>query len=391
VLVTDGEQRAALAVVRSLGRAGFSPFVLSSRNRSLAGVSRFARGRYTVPDSLESPERFAEALTGLAARLDADVVLPVTDASILATLAVRDRLGRAVVPFPSLDAFRRISDKQAVLAEAGALGLAVPAQCTVADHAAANALDARSLPFPIVIKPARSTAEAGDRRLKLGVAYARDAAELRQRLSELPVQAYPVLLQQRVIGPGTGIFELVWDGRLVATFAHRRLREKPPSGGVSVYSESVIADADLVERSRALLERFEWRGVAMVEYKLDAATGTPYVMEVNGRFWGSLALAIAAGVDFPRLLVELALGREPVVMPPYRVGVRSRWWWGDIDHLWTRWRHSAGALALPDGSPGRWHTLWNFLAVRPGTSCPVLSVSDPAPFLQETVDWIRRR
>jgi hypothetical protein len=104
-----------------------------------------------------------------------------------------------------------------------------------------------------------------------------------------------------------------------------------------------------------------------------------------------LVFGVVAGVDFPRLLVELALGRTPAPLPPYRVGVRSRWWWGDVDHLWTRWRHSADHLALPPGSPGRWRTLANFLAVKPGARCPVLRFDDPKPFLQETLDWIRRR
>ena len=82
-----------------------------------------------------------------------------------------------------------------------------------------------------------------------------------------------------------------------AVFAHRRLREKPPSGGVSVYRESVAPDPSLVARAAALLAGLGWRGVAMVEMKTDARTGTPYLMEVNGRFWGSLQLAVDAGVD----------------------------------------------------------------------------------------------
>ena len=390
ILVTDGEQRAALAVVRSLGRAGFTPLVAESRNPSLAGVSRFAGGRFAVPDPLQTPERFAQAIARLSRELDVDLVLPITDASVLAVLGIRDGLGRAVVPFPSLDAFRRISDKQAVHTEASRLGLAVPAQYTIADYSGAAALDVGSLRFPLVVKPARSTTEAAGRRIKLGVSYASDPRALRDRLAALPAEAYPVLLQQRIVGPGVGIFELLWDGRLIATFAHRRLREKPPAGGVSVYSESIAADPTLVERSRALLERFQWRGVAMVEYKIDAATGAAYVMEVNGRFWGSLALAVDAGVDFPRLLVESALGRVPA-SPSYQVGVRSRWWWGDVDHLWTRWRHSADYLALPPGSPGRWRALWNFVAVKPGARCAVLRFDDPKPFVRESLDWLRGR
>ncbi len=110
-------------------------------------------------------------------------------------------------------------------------------------------------------------------------------------------------------GPGVGVFLLLWEGKLRAAFAHRRLREKPPSGGVSVYRESIALDPVLLERSRRLLESFGWQGVAMVEYKIDERTGTPILMEINGRFWGSLQLAVDAGVDFPRLLIECAEGR----------------------------------------------------------------------------------
>ena len=126
---------------------------------------------------------------------------------------------------------------------------------------------------------------------------------------------------------------LLWDGELRAEFAHRRLCEKPASGGVSVYRESIAMDDDLRERSRNLLNRFGWFGPAMVEYKRDSATGRAYLMEVNGRFWGSLQLAIDSGVDFPQLLVRCALGQPSERIHSYRVGVRSRWWWGQVDHL----------------------------------------------------------
>ncbi len=391
VLVTDGEQRAALAVVRSLGRAGYTCLVAESRPPSLAGASRYAAARIRVPDALQEPAQFEDAIARFTRDRDVDVVLPITDASVLAVLGVRDRLGRAVVPFPTLEAFRRISDKQVVHAEAGCVGLAVPAQFTLATPGAVADLDPKALAFPVVLKPFRSTVEVRGQLTKLGVSYASNERELRARVTALPPEAFPLLLQQRILGHGIGIFQLLWDGKLVATFAHRRLREKPPAGGVSVYCESIGADQDLVERSRALLERFGWRGVAMVEYKLDAATGVPYVMEVNGRFWGSLALAVDAGVDFPRLLVELALGQRPPAAPSYRVGVRSRWLWGDVDHLVARWRRSADQLALPPGSPGRWQALWNFLSVTLGARCPVLRFDDFKPFVRESLDWVRGR
>jgi predicted ATP-grasp superfamily ATP-dependent carboligase len=178
----------------------------------------------------------------------------------------------------------------------------------------------------------------------------------------------------------------------MAVFSHQRLREKPPAGGVSVYSESVEPDPALVERSEALLRHFDWQGVAMVEYKIDRATRTPYLMEVNGRFWGSLQLAIESGVDFPALLVALACGEHPAPVRDYRVGVRNRWWWGDVDHLITRLRRSAAFLALPPDAPSRWDTVRSFLSttISPARN-EVWRRDDPRPFVRETVNWLRGR
>jgi predicted ATP-grasp superfamily ATP-dependent carboligase len=189
-----------------------------------------------------------------------------------------------------------------------------------------------------------------------------------------------------------GIFLLIWDGEIRARFAHRRLREKPPAGGVSVYSESTAADADLVARSRGLLERLGWQGVAMVEYKVDRATGTPYLMEINGRLWGSLQLAIDAGVDFPALLVSWALGEHPATVSSWRSGVRLRWEWGNVDYLVTRIRRSNTELSLPPDAPGPWGSLRESgLVWRPGDRLEVLRARDPAPFLLESWRWLRNQ
>jgi predicted ATP-grasp superfamily ATP-dependent carboligase len=389
VVITDGEQRAALAIVRSLGRRGYRCVVCSSEARSLAGASRHAAADYRVPDPLSDPEGFAGAVAGIASRGGARVVLPVTDAAVLALLPARERLRPAELPLPGLESFRCVADKARVLAAASALDIAVPDQQTVATP---SELASARIRFPLVVKPARSVAVHQGKRIKVGVRHAADAAGLSRVAETYPAGAYPLLLQQRIVGPGVGIFLLLWNGELVARFAHRRIREKPPSGGVSVYRESIPADPGLVTRSRALLDRFGWNGVAMVEYKLDAATGRPYLMEINGRFWGSLQLAIDAGVDFPALLVELALGGRPDPVTAYRVGGRSRWWWGDVDQLLARLRHSDADLALPADAPGRLRAVLDFLQLwRPGDRNEILRIADPLPFLRETWLWLHGR
>jgi predicted ATP-grasp superfamily ATP-dependent carboligase len=387
VIVTDGEQRAALAVVRSLGRAGWRVGVCSSRRHALAGASRFARWQTQVADPLAEPAAFVSDLAELTRRRGADAVVPVSEASLLAALPERQRLAPAIIPFPGADCFRRISDKAAVTEAARAVGIRVPRQVRLDAPA-----PVRDLRFPVVVKPTRSVGEANGRRVKTGVRHAADAARLEVELAALDPAAFPVLVQERVVGPGAGVFLLLVEGQLLASFAHRRLREKPPAGGVSVLRESVRLDAELLDRSRALLRALGYEGLAMVEYKIEAATGVPWIMEINGRFWGSLQLAIDAGVDFPRLLVAAAMGQRPAPVTSYRIGVRSRWGWGDVDHLLAMWRRSRAALALPPDAPGRWATLWGFLrAFGPRTREEVLRFDDPVPFARETLDWVRRR
>jgi predicted ATP-grasp superfamily ATP-dependent carboligase len=393
VLVTDGEQRAALAVVRSLGRAGYRVLVASSRGRSLAGASRHAAAEFAAGDPLAAAEPFADAVERRIRDHAVDVLLPISDAALLALLPRRDRLLPCRVPFPDLEQVLQVADKQRVAAAAAACGIAIPAQHVIQTVGERGALDRGGLRYPLVVKPARSVTDRSDgTRDKHRVCYARDATELERALDSLPSHSYPLLLQQRVVGPGVGIFLLLWAGEMVARFAHRRIREKPPAGGVSVYRESIPADPDLVSRSRALLDGFAWEGVAMVEYKLDAATGTPYLMEINGRFWGSLQLAVDAGVDFPALLTSLALGGHPAAVTSYRAGVRSRWWLGDLDHLLARLRHSPATLALPPGSGGRLAALGAFLSLgRGGDRGEILRPDDPAPALRELIEWLRRR
>lgn len=388
VLVTDGEQRASLAVVRSLGRLGCAVIVCSRNGQSLAGASRHCRLEIQSPDPLEDAAGFAVFVSGLAKAHGVDIVLPITEGSLLA-VAGNPPEPPAVLPFPPLASIEAICDKARVLEAGRSLGISIPAQTVFASRQEAWAGAPRL--YPVVLKPSRSVSLGGGKRMKLGVEYARDEAGFRRLIEKLPDEAYPILVQQRIQGPGTGVFLLLWDGKPMARFAHRRLREKPPSGGVSVYRESIEAAPELFEKSLQLLSQFYSRGLAMVEYKVEAATGTPYLMEINGRFWGSVQLAVDSGVDFPAILVKLALGlaQEPVLT--YRTGLRSRWWLGDLDHLLARLRRSRAALGLNHEDPGRLQVIAQFLRLWwPGDRSEVLRFSDIRPFFREVRAWLRR-
>jgi predicted ATP-grasp superfamily ATP-dependent carboligase len=162
---------------------------------------------------------------------------------------------------------------------------------------------------------------------------------------------------------------------------------------VSVLRESIPLDTALLSKCIELLRDFDWQGIAMVEFKRDDKSGAPYMMEINGRLWGSLQPAIDAGVDFPNLLVQYAVG---VTSPPataYRTGVKTRWEWGDVDQLLSTVLHPTNAGRPTSASnQSRLSAFADFFrAFGPENLPEVFRRDDPAPFFQETINWFRGR
>lgn len=382
MLITDGSTRAALAATRALGRR-YRVLVLASKPRALAACSRFAAGFRRVPAPTRAPEAFAERTLEIARAEGAEVVLPITDAACEALLPRAREFEPVRLAAPSEAAWRRLSDKAEALELARAFGIPVP-ETRVAGGADEIRASARELGFPVVLKPAHSVARGGDGTLvRAPVLRVSSAEEVEASVPSL-AGAGPVLVQRCVPGHGEGIFLLRAQGRTLGAFAHRRLREKPPSGGVSVLSESIPVEPSLRERIESLLDAAGFEGAVMAEFR--RAGDRRWLMEFNARLWGSLQLAVDAGVDFPGALVARARGEPLEVLPPPRPGVRLRCLLGDLDH----------ALALARGArdtSGR-HGVRAALSVLvrptgPGTRFELLRPSDPLPFAAALARWLR--
>jgi CelD/BcsL family acetyltransferase involved in cellulose biosynthesis/predicted ATP-grasp superfamily ATP-dependent carboligase len=381
VLVTDGDNRAALAVTRSLGRAGHEVIVGERRAPSLAGVSRYCASPVVYPDPIERSEEFVDTVAALVSDHRIEAILPVADISTFLVTANAARFGpNCAVPFATAAAVARAADKVDVMQIASRLGVPVPATIVVCDPSRVPETD---WPYPVVIKPRQSRIRTATGWVSTSVSYAGSRDELLRDLAARPRHEFPVMLQERINGAGMGVFACYDEGHPVALFSHRRVRERPPWGGVSVLSESVALDPQAKKYATQLLDELEWQGVAMVEFKIDERDGQPKLMEINGRFWGSLQLAIDAGVDFPALLVR-TLTQKPIGPPPtYRAGVRSRWLWGDIDALLLTL--FAGSRAAAWWQPHRISALLEFMKLAgPRLHYDNPKLDDFRPWLLET-------
>jgi predicted ATP-grasp superfamily ATP-dependent carboligase len=361
VLITDGNERAALAVTRALGSEQVEVIVGAESQRSLAGSSRYCRQSISYPSPYQEPERFIATLMEAVRTHRVDVVIPLSDIAMHVLGPEKAQFERYThFPAPSPQAFQEISDKYRLMQQALREGVAIPDTTFVPDGRVEGIAEG-IVDFPVVVKPGCSLVRSGNQWTKTSVCYAESPDELLRLYRERPYLRQPSLIQRRVIGEGQGLFVLMQEGTPLGMFAHRRVRERPPSGGVSVLRESIALPKSMVDATLKLLQGVKWHGVAMVEFKVDAATQRPLLMEINGRFWGSLQLAIDAGLNFPLHLLNMAMGRgETIPENGYRVGVKSRWLLGDLDQLVMRIRNGDRALNLPPGAPSRFQALMSF-------------------------------
>lgn len=353
-IVTDGMWRKSLSAIRSLGKAGFEVHVLGDSWLTTGLWSRFASRRVLMPDAGDAPAAFGaalmrhlQALRSASPSAAKPVLLPMEDATLRYVVANRDALAvHADFIVPDADAFAVCADKDATMALAARLGVPHP-RTEVADSAEAlvAAID-RMKGTELIVKPVRG---AGARGVVYNPAFTAAAA------AAYLARFGSVLVQERVPPDGAAVGVSVMlddDGHCIAQFCHKRLRQFPNSGGPST-DRIGIADDRLLTVSLRLLDAVGWKGVAMLEWKIDPRSGEPKLLEINPRFWGSLELAVRSGVDFPAIYARAAAGRvEPAPAPI--LGVRCRWLIpGDVLRWLTAARGARESLwAFCQGLPG---------------------------------------
>ncbi len=332
VLVLDGNQRSALAATRSLGRKGIPVVVADERVPNLSSCSKYCVDSFAYPSPYEHPEEFVGVVGEECRKRGVEILFPMTEISTQLVIERKSSFAPVKIPFADYNAFDELTNKWKLLKKAECLGVPAPKTWFIDPELDLNQLK-QELKFPLVLKPYRSRIFHNGKWVPASVKYADSWDNLLRLREEFPFRTHRFLVQEKVNGTGQGVFTLYNEGKPFVFFAHKRIREKPPTGGVSVLRESVPVDPVLKSLSEKLLNDVRWHGVAMVEFKV-AENGKPYLMEVNARFWGSLQLAIDSGIDFPFLLYQMACGRSSPLIKQHRLYIRTRWLLGDLDHLY---------------------------------------------------------
>lgn len=382
ILILDGHTTQALACVRSLGQAGYYVLVASHQRSPLSKWSRYSRESFYL--TAQTVEAFV-SLRKWARKRDVQIVLPLTERSCLLLNAEREEWERAgmIVGCGTNEMLLEAFDKAQTIKRASACGIQTPP--TRFPVSLSDCFDAADeLGFPVIVKQRWSNAWDGEKFWPtLSPAYVNhrddlaEAVHLRRQGDDWP------LIQRFVRGTGKGVFALYERGRGIVWFAHERLRDTQPSGSSSSLRRSIRLDARLSEPSERLLSELNWHGPAMVEFK-DDGTNAPCLMEVNGRFWGSLQLGIDAGINFPLLWVSLLKGVRIERPETYAEGVVLRWVLGDVKRFIRIIR--GAPRGFPEAYPTTWQGIKELLGRQPvKTRLEILRTNDPWPIVGE---WI---
>jgi len=300
IIVLDGESRQALTVVRALGSVGYKVIVGSHEKRALSFYSRFASKRVTYTHPQQNPDQFLDEIIYISKNNGADFVLPILEPTIFELSKVRDELESKgiIIPVPDFESLKLAMDKYSVYRIAKDIGIPVPKTLIVHDIYELNEASLQ-FNFPLVLKIPKEIGVLPWNRF----AVARNLKELKSKFKRLSKFSDGIIVQEYIDGIGVGSFFLFNKFRsLITYFGHRRIFENPFSG-VSIICETFL-NFDTLKYGLKLLNALNWKGIAMVEFRLEKKSGIPYLLEVNPRFWGSLPLAIKAGFNFPKLLVE---------------------------------------------------------------------------------------
>jgi predicted ATP-grasp superfamily ATP-dependent carboligase len=378
ILLLDGSQKSTLAVLRSLGSKGLTCYVGEYFTPNLCTESKYCKKIIKYPSPYLNISDFKLFILEYIKKNNVDAIFPMTDTTIPLILDLLENTKfDHLISHIDKEKYFKASNKNYLFKLAKLLSIPYP-ETIVVDETSDLLRVAENLYYPVVIKPVMSKIHFNNRIISLNVTYAKNSKELIDILNLGFKYRNVYMVQNLIKGEGIGYFSLYKNGIPCKTFYHRRILEKPPTGGVSVLCEGVSEDSTVKKYATKLLSEFKWHGVAMVEFIKEYETGIPYLMEINARFWGSLELAIRCGVDFPyetlKMITENRVNFEN--NNNYTTSIRCSWITGLFDHFY---------LLLKDKKYDEIvRSIKKIANLRKKTYDFVFRKDDPRPFLYET-------
>ena len=375
VIVTNAKNRIAYNVVRSLGEKGINVYTADFVRSSMSFASRYSKGHFIYPSPFRYQEEFIECIIENIRRLKAKVIIPVYEETFLMAKH-KGRLSKYVkMVIPDYDQIliAHNKDRWGVIAER--LQIPVPKSYTI-EALKKKVVDRKTLRYPVLIKPK----QGGGGWAITQVSSPDELERILDQETNNGLEWERFFIQEKIEGEIHCVAMLFCKGEYRAKVTYKQIRDYPVAGGQATLRVSLSNEA--AERHlKRMLEYLQWHGICQADFIVDKNSGTPYLIDINPRLWGSLAQGIASGVDFPYLLYKIAIDGDVKPLNEFKTGVVTRWIGGDIRAF----------LSLLKTSEKKLEVFRKFFFLNKGAAYyDDFCLNDPLPFFTWTLDILYR-
>jgi predicted ATP-grasp superfamily ATP-dependent carboligase len=378
VLIPDGETLTVLPILRSLARKNVEVGVAAPNKSAISFYSRYCKNKVWCSSPRYDIRLFLKTVQKIAAGSYFDMLLPAGDCALIPLSENREKIPPYIkFPFASKEAIRTTFKKTLTLKLAMANDIPIP-QTFFVNSMRDLKRSSEKMSYPAVIKPSQSWVWDGDIASHHRACYVNTPQSLLFVYKQMHAYSPFPIVQEYIPGITYSVGVLYNHSKLRAICCIKQHRTIPVLGGWATFRETVKLDPKMRDYTLRLMRALNWHGVAEVEFRVDSRDFTPKLMEINGRFWGSVELAITSGIDFPYLLYRLEVDGDVNPVFSYRAGIKRRWLQGDLGRLFTLLTNKNAPRNIEYKE--KWREILEFLKFL-NESYDGLYIDDLAPFM----------
>jgi len=333
VLVTNAKSRIAYNIVRSLGEKGIRVYTGDFIKHPMSSYSKHSYGKIHYPSPFRQQNQFIETIIYAIKKLNLEVLIPVGEETYLISKYKEEFLKHIKLCIPDYNKILIAHNKDSWQQIAQANLIPTPKNYEIDELQQCDCCS--EISFPLLIKPKQGGGA-------WGISQLNNLKELKNFIRQNEHIGRPMkrfFIQEKIVGDTICVAMLLCHGKCKAKVVYKQIRDFPFEGGqatLRISIENREAENSLIR----LLEKLNWHGICQADFIVDKKTGTPLLIDINPRFWGSITQGIASGIDFPYLIYKMAIYGDVEPLMEFQKGVMTRWLGGELRTFFSALRYS---------------------------------------------------
>lgn len=317
ILVLDGNSSQCLPIIRSLYKEGHLITLVCPGIFSSGYFSRYVHKKLIWPRITANKEEFYKIFLSHIESEHYDWVLGLSDVSTDMLSYHKKKIEKFVkTVVPDYKIYSMAADKYLTMQLC--MKKKIPCPITISGDETDNEELESMLSFPVVVKPKKGVGAVG-----FAIFYDRES--LINKLPSLRTEYGNLLIQEYIPNRKQYTAEVFCDNNsnMKACIISEKIRFFPVTGGTSSCNIT-IQSSEMALIAERLLKELKWVGAANIDFILDPRDNISKVIEINPRIGATIKIAFVSGIDFSKMLLRLANGRDIEQIECYKSGLIMR-------------------------------------------------------------------